>query len=165
MKIAKAKPSNINTTTQHRSLQNSLRKRTHAKSIPPPNLSVSVSDMSISRIFSSSCSSSSSSRFFSFHGGISSSHRPTPFSPIPSAFLTKPHYAAYFRSHPLFRKQSVSEFSSSAPSKTGFVAWYLGLLEVRPILTKAVTAGIIYTAADVSSQARHRHRKLSLFPL
>ncbi|KAL1812040.1 hypothetical protein ACET3Z_022105 [Daucus carota] len=42
--------------------------------------------------------------------------------------------------------------TTSSSSKNGFVGWYLGLIKSRPILTKAVTSGIIYTAADFSSQ-------------
>lgn len=42
--------------------------------------------------------------------------------------------------------------TTSSKSKNGLVGWYLGLIKSRPILTKAVTSGIIYTAADFSSQ-------------
>ncbi|KAK3029809.1 hypothetical protein RJ639_038251 [Escallonia herrerae] len=45
---------------------------------------------------------------------------------------------------------------SSVPSysnkKMGFLAWYLGLLESRPILTKSVSSCLIYAAADLTSQ-------------
>lgn len=34
----------------------------------------------------------------------------------------------------------------------GFLQWYLGLLESYPIVTKSVSASIIYAAADVTSQ-------------
>lgn len=43
--------------------------------------------------------------------------------------------------------------TTSSKTKNGFVGWYLGLIKSHPILTKAVTSGIIYTAADFSSQA------------
>lgn len=43
--------------------------------------------------------------------------------------------------------------TTSSKSKNGLVGWYLGMIKSRPILTKAVTSGIIYTAADFSSQA------------
>ncbi|RXH87450.1 hypothetical protein DVH24_034350 [Malus domestica] len=75
---------------------------------------------------------------------------------------------AYLRFPQVFRKARDSDlspsvfssaFSSSkssveAPSasKLGFVGWYLGMIQSRPILTKSVTAALIYTAADLSSQ-------------
>uniref|UniRef100_A0A0D9XZQ1 Uncharacterized protein n=1 Tax=Leersia perrieri TaxID=77586 RepID=A0A0D9XZQ1_9ORYZ len=34
----------------------------------------------------------------------------------------------------------------------GVVAWYLGSIEARPVLTKSVTAAAIFTVADLSSQ-------------
>ncbi|CAL9151946.1 unnamed protein product [Musa hybrid cultivar] len=42
--------------------------------------------------------------------------------------------------------------SSSSSIRNGFVSWYLGMIEARPILTKSLTAGAIFTAADISSQ-------------
>ncbi|XP_028767708.1 PXMP2/4 family protein 4 [Neltuma alba] len=76
-------------------------------------------------------------------------------------------YRAYFRS-PDFTKKvrdyaiSPSSFLSSSfassssscgcLSKVRFVGWYLGMIKSRPILTKSVTSGLIYTAADLSSQ-------------
>ncbi|KAL8097261.1 uncharacterized protein LOC141682581 [Apium graveolens] len=52
-------------------------------------------------------------------------------------------------------KLIVSRYCSttSSSTKNGLVGWYLGLIKSRPILTKAVTSAIIYTAADFSSQA------------
>ncbi|XP_068657221.1 uncharacterized protein [Aristolochia californica] len=49
---------------------------------------------------------------------------------------------------------STSSFCSSSASsaRNGFVSWYLGMIESRPVLTKSITAGIIFTVADVSSQ-------------
>jgi protein Mpv17 len=41
-----------------------------------------------------------------------------------------------------------------AGAGAGFVGWYLGLIEARPVLTKAVTAATIFTAADLTSQVR-----------
>uniref|UniRef100_A0A0E0MMT8 Uncharacterized protein n=1 Tax=Oryza punctata TaxID=4537 RepID=A0A0E0MMT8_ORYPU len=35
---------------------------------------------------------------------------------------------------------------------SGVVAWYLGSIEARPVLTKSVTAAAIFTVADLSSQ-------------
>ncbi|XP_057783008.1 uncharacterized protein LOC131000886 [Salvia miltiorrhiza] len=44
-----------------------------------------------------------------------------------------------------------SNRSSSSP-RFGFVSWYLGMISTRPVATKSVTAALIYTAADLSSQ-------------
>ncbi|XP_004289787.1 PREDICTED: PXMP2/4 family protein 4-like [Fragaria vesca subsp. vesca] len=89
-------------------------------------------------------------------------HRPIPTSPA-AQFQTK----AYLRAPNVFRKAkdnysllSSSAFfsakpsssSSAASSSTGLVAWYLGLVKNRPVLTKSITAALIYTAADLSSQ-------------
>ncbi|GAA0160918.1 transporter [Lithospermum erythrorhizon] len=45
-------------------------------------------------------------------------------------------------------------YSSSPhlPEKKGLIQWYLRMLEVRPIFTKAVSSSLIYAAADVTSQ-------------
>uniref|UniRef100_A0A7N0TNT1 Uncharacterized protein n=1 Tax=Kalanchoe fedtschenkoi TaxID=63787 RepID=A0A7N0TNT1_KALFE len=48
-------------------------------------------------------------------------------------------------------------FSTSVPKRTeggggGLVAWYLGMVKSRPVLTKSVTCSLIYGAADLSSQ-------------
>ncbi|XP_072978498.1 uncharacterized protein [Typha angustifolia] len=73
---------------------------------------------------------------------------------------------SYVKSHLLSSKfkssssSSSSILSSSASSsslaavatRNGFVGWYLGMIEARPVLTKSLTAGAIFTAADVSSQ-------------
>ncbi|XP_030466540.1 protein sym-1-like [Syzygium oleosum] len=40
----------------------------------------------------------------------------------------------------------------SRPGKNGFLAWYLGALEARPVVTKCVTSSLIYAAADLTSQ-------------
>ncbi|KAI9124322.1 hypothetical protein K1719_005622 [Acacia pycnantha] len=78
-------------------------------------------------------------------------------------------YRAYFRSPDFTRKVRdyaisppsffSSSFASSSSSKScgclskvRFVGWYLGMVKSRPILTKSVTSGLIYTAADLSSQ-------------
>ncbi|KAG1366868.1 protein SYM1 [Cocos nucifera] len=78
----------------------------------------------------------------------------------------------YVRSHLLSSKfkESSSQFSPASPSlfsssysvpsasaassssRNGFVSWYLGMIEARPVLTKSLTAGAIFIAADVSSQ-------------
>ncbi|XP_062175812.1 uncharacterized protein LOC133880871 [Alnus glutinosa] len=66
---------------------------------------------------------------------------------------------AYFRLSDVLRRAreyeiSPSLFSSSTSSfsKVGFVGWYLGMVKTWPVLTKSVTSGLIYTAADLSSQ-------------
>lgn len=50
----------------------------------------------------------------------------------------------------LFRKSYSS--SSSAKTQLGFLAWYLGALEARPIITKSISSAVIYAASDVTSQ-------------
>ncbi|XP_010028381.2 PXMP2/4 family protein 4 [Eucalyptus grandis] len=67
---------------------------------------------------------------------------------------------AYFRPRRFSRKareyhpSPAASFSSSSPasSRVGFVSWYLGMVKSRPVFTKSVTCGLIYTAADLSSQ-------------
>lgn len=45
-------------------------------------------------------------------------------------------------------------FSSSSLlySKTGFLKWYLQKLDTNPIITKSISASLIYTSADITSQ-------------
>ncbi|XXG63896.1 hypothetical protein AAC387_Pa05g1985 [Persea americana] len=78
-----------------------------------------------------------------------------------SILAKEQHSRAYIRSPFLHRKHGVSDVLSSSSSvsllssssrKTGFVTWYLGMIEARPVITKAITAGAIFTCADVSSQ-------------
>lgn len=75
------------------------------------------------------------------------------------AYLRFPQVFRKTRDYDLSPSVFSSAFSSSKPSaettsvsKLGFVGWYLGMLQHRPILTKSVTAALIYTAADLSSQ-------------
>ncbi|RWW39992.1 hypothetical protein BHE74_00054624 [Ensete ventricosum] len=106
------------------------------------------------------------------HGLVLRHLRPFPFC----GELSKPSSApvrAYNRSHLLSSKfkQPSSGHSPASPSlyspslspataaasssssiRNGFVGWYLGMIEARPILTKSLTAGAIFTAADISSQ-------------
>ncbi|KAL1546864.1 PXMP2/4 family protein 4-like [Salvia divinorum] len=42
--------------------------------------------------------------------------------------------------------------SKSSGSSMGLLSWYLGMLESRPILTKSLSSGLIYAAADTTSQ-------------
>lgn len=65
--------------------------------------------------------------------------------------LKKPRGAASKFSNPLFSASPSLSFSSST-SKTGFVGWYLGVLESRPLLTKSISSSLIYAAADFTSQ-------------
>ncbi|KAF3446567.1 hypothetical protein FNV43_RR11747 [Rhamnella rubrinervis] len=52
-----------------------------------------------------------------------------------------------------FLKRSFSSSpSSTSNSSTGFVGWYLGKLQSRPIITKSVSSSLIYAAADITSQ-------------
>ncbi|XP_073122195.1 protein SYM1-like [Henckelia pumila] len=59
--------------------------------------------------------------------------------------------ATSFESSSLCSRASSSP-SPSSPSKFGFVGWYLGMVQARPIVTKSLTSSFIYTAADLSSQ-------------
>ncbi|WCJ35531.1 Peroxisomal membrane 22 kDa (Mpv17/PMP22) family protein [Euphorbia peplus] len=43
--------------------------------------------------------------------------------------------------------------TSNSKPKTGFIGWYLGKLESRPIATKTITTSLIYAAADFTAQA------------
>ncbi|RRT71796.1 hypothetical protein B296_00029083 [Ensete ventricosum] len=107
------------------------------------------------------------------HGLVLRHLRPFPFC----GELSKPSSApvrAYNRSHLLSSKfkqpssghapaspslyspslspATAAAASSSSSIRNGFVGWYLGMIEARPILTKSLTAGAIFTAADISSQ-------------
>ncbi|MQM14021.1 hypothetical protein Taro_046949, partial [Colocasia esculenta] len=58
------------------------------------------------------------------------------------------HSGPYFGTRP-----NLAEFKDSpARFSRGFVSWYLGMLDARPVLTKSVTAGVIFIAADLSAQ-------------
>ncbi|XP_055835012.1 protein sym-1-like [Solanum dulcamara] len=61
----------------------------------------------------------------------------------------------HFLSFPfLLRKSFPSSASASVSVKIrmGFLAWYLGALESRAIITKSISSAVIYAAADVTSQ-------------
>ncbi|CAL5385482.1 unnamed protein product [Camellia sinensis] len=61
--------------------------------------------------------------------------------------------SSYTRSpHQLTKTRSYSSSSSYSYSKMGFLGWYLGKLDSRPILTKAITSSLIYMVADLTSQ-------------
>ncbi|KAJ4962941.1 hypothetical protein NE237_022880 [Protea cynaroides] len=67
---------------------------------------------------------------------------------------------AFARSPVLFKRLKESGIAppvyapspSTSSSKVGFLSWYLGKLQYRPVITKSITAAVIYTAADVTSQ-------------
>nr|KYP59366.1 PXMP2/4 family protein 4 [Cajanus cajan] len=70
-----------------------------------------------------------------------------------------PHFRRLTKTHrpptPPMPVVSFSSSSSSSPSpsrKSGFVAWYLRMLQSHPLATKSVTSSIIFAAADVTSQ-------------
>ncbi|XP_057973422.1 uncharacterized protein LOC131161590 isoform X2 [Malania oleifera] len=76
------------------------------------------------------------------------------------AYVPSHHQFGTIRSHRishhgfiLYPRSSFS--SSSAPSsrsKLGFLGWYLGVLESRPLVTKSVTTSLIYIASDLTAQ-------------
>ncbi|KAF9600762.1 hypothetical protein IFM89_012206 [Coptis chinensis] len=70
-----------------------------------------------------------------------------------SPLLYKQKPPKYPSLYSFYRSYSSSSSSSSLTSKNGFIGWYLGMLESRPILTKSITSSLIYTFADLSSQA------------
>ncbi|XP_019156596.1 PREDICTED: PXMP2/4 family protein 4-like [Ipomoea nil] len=63
---------------------------------------------------------------------------------------TRVSNAPFCHLFPFLRKSYSS--SSSSNSKKGVLAWYLGMLDSRPILTKSISSGLIYAAADSTSQ-------------
>ncbi|KAF7064168.1 hypothetical protein CFC21_070570 [Triticum aestivum] len=67
---------------------------------------------------------------------------PPPPPPPPSS------HAASTRFTPAFTPTT----RRSGSIGSGVVAWYLGSIEARPLLTKSITAATIYTVADLTSQ-------------
>ncbi|XP_043713155.1 PXMP2/4 family protein 4-like isoform X2 [Telopea speciosissima] len=75
--------------------------------------------------------------------------------------VSKQQRRAFARSPVLFRKFKESGITSplyasslsSTSSKIGLLSWYLGKLQYRPVLTKSITSALIYTGADLTSQA------------
>ncbi|KAK6115790.1 hypothetical protein DH2020_008059 [Rehmannia glutinosa] len=49
--------------------------------------------------------------------------------------------------------------SKSSNSNMGLLSWYLGMLDLRPILTKSISAAIIYGAADITSQQEYYRKR------
>ncbi|KAG6515208.1 hypothetical protein ZIOFF_025593 [Zingiber officinale] len=86
------------------------------------------------------------------HGGLSN----------PSSTAARPYVRSRLLSSKFKEPSSASVYSpslsssaaaaSSSYARTGFVSWYLGMIEARPVLTKSLTAGSIFTAADLTSQ-------------
>lgn len=66
----------------------------------------------------------------------------------------KPRYPIMPRSFNPHTQSLPFSTSSDANSKfkVGFIGWYLGKLDSRPIFTKVVTTSIIYAAADFTAQ-------------
>lgn len=71
-----------------------------------------------------------------------------------SSKFKEPSSQIFPASPSLFSSSYSVPFASAASnfSRNGFVSWYLGMIETRPVLTKSLTAGSIFIAADVSSQ-------------
>ena len=57
---------------------------------------------------------------------------------------------------PINLLSSRSFSSSSRSSKVGFLGWYCGMLETRPLITKSITTSLIFAAADLTSQVSPR---------
>ncbi|XP_042385113.1 protein SYM1-like [Zingiber officinale] len=80
----------------------------------------------------------------------------------PSSTAARPYVRSRLLSSKFKEPSSASVYSpslsssaaaaSSSYARTGFVSWYLGMIEARPVLTKSLTAGSIFTAADLTSQ-------------
>lgn len=102
--------------------------------------------------------------FSQFHASVERNSLLTSITPSSSpSFPALPNHhhlniRPYFRSSFLSKNHISSSSSSSVSaaaangSRNGFISWYLGMIEARPVLTKSITAGLIFTAADVSSQ-------------
>ncbi|XP_038681068.1 PXMP2/4 family protein 3-like [Tripterygium wilfordii] len=76
-------------------------------------------------------------------------------TPQTRAYFRFPHFLRKAREYELPPSSFASSFSYSSTassSRVGFVGWYLGMVKARPVFTKSVTAALIYTAADLSSQ-------------
>uniref|UniRef100_A0A0D3HUX1 Uncharacterized protein n=1 Tax=Oryza barthii TaxID=65489 RepID=A0A0D3HUX1_9ORYZ len=84
---------------------------------------------------------------------ISSSKRPSPSSPPPPPppppLPVAPSTSAFVQTA---GRRSGGGGGAGAAVGSGVVAWYLGSIEARPVLTKSVTAAAIFTVADLSSQ-------------
>ncbi|XP_065880443.1 protein SYM1-like isoform X4 [Euphorbia lathyris] len=66
------------------------------------------------------------------------------------SFNFRPHQFIKTRDSNLFLFHSYS--TSNSKPKIGFIGWYLGKLESRPIATKTITTSLIYAAADLTAQ-------------
>ncbi|PIM99801.1 Peroxisomal membrane protein MPV17 [Handroanthus impetiginosus] len=69
---------------------------------------------------------------------------------FPSSFFRRTKQFEF--SAPSLITSTFSFRKSSSSRKSRFVAWYLGMLQTRPVSTKSITSAFIYTAADLSSQ-------------
>lgn len=71
----------------------------------------------------------------------------------PRAYVRSLPAAARVRRDSSFHlSPAASSVLSTAASRNGLVGWYLGMIEARPVLTKSITSGVIFMAADISSQ-------------
>lgn len=101
------------------------------------------------RIFHSYYQRSSSSEFFTgkshpkLHSRFNFCYSGSGLRPKP------PHsiYSSFFRN-----SYYCSVPSSLKNQKMSLLSWYLSVLNSRPILTKSISAAVIYTAADLTSQ-------------
>lgn len=57
-----------------------------------------------------------------------------------------------FSSRFRFLHKTYSSSSSNSNPKMGFLSWYLGMLDSRPIITKSISSALIYAAADITTQ-------------
>ncbi|XP_074588430.1 protein SYM1-like [Curcuma longa] len=93
------------------------------------------------------------------HGGLSNpsstAARPYVRSRLLSSKFKEPTSSGVSPASPSVYSPSLSSSAAAASSsyaRTGFVSWYLGMIDARPVLTKSLTAGSIFTAADLASQ-------------
>lgn len=100
----------------------------------------SFSDSNFSEIFTNKFTPRIHYRFSSFNSQ-SGIHR-KPLHSVYSSFVRKSYYSS----------SSSSSSSSSKNPKMGILSWYLSVLNSRPILTKSISAAVIYGAADWTSQ-------------
>lgn len=54
--------------------------------------------------------------------------------------------------HSIVSTKTYSTTLLASITNSGVVRWYLRMIKTQPILTKSVTASLVYTAADLTSQ-------------
>nr|DAD41460.1 TPA_asm: hypothetical protein HUJ06_015783 [Nelumbo nucifera] len=87
--------------------------------------------------------------FVSTEAPILAKQQSRTYSPIPLLLFRKVKESGNTTS---FYPSSRFFSSSSSSSSNSFIGWYLGMIESRPVLTKSITAGLIYSVADLSAQ-------------